>query len=534
MKTFKIIFIIAVLLTVSAITTVTAQVTIGADSVPANFSVLELISNNNKGLRLPQLTQQQRDTLDGTQSSTAGISAGMAASRTAFGSHKTGLAMGLQIFNTSTLCVETWNGTVWISACVMCGDAPCIYYPPSVPVSSEGKINTYVNVMYDFQHQTIYSYGFAGTPIGYQWYAKRRGADDTEYQGIPGATAITYTVPADFVKNNQNAFFGDNDAIYNDSIVFICLAKYADGTYQKTAEMDIEFIDASTAGYGEIDGVKYLTLRSRPSDGAGGSFVPLKVALLSLGQSDGNDAGDLGDFYQWGRVADGHERISWSKNDTCLTIITPMGGVSGNTSETIIRPTSVQAIDANGQIYITDSGYGKFIYNGAPNAWRLINQNNLWGRPNTTPTQFLTNRNPDWEIPDNNPCPGVWKVPSLWQFSDLYDNNGTSDPSTSTSQYTGTNNAWVWRAANGTGDNTAGGTVITNTNGEKLFLPALGNRSYTNGTRASMQSGYYWSSTTGGSNSDAYRLYFNSGDGVSIAGSVASKSFGICVRCVAE
>ena len=94
-----------------------SQVTIGADSPPQSFSVLELFSNTSMGMRLPQMTQLQRDTLDGTQSSTAGISAGMAAARTDFGNQKTGKAMGLQIFNTTTLCVETWNGAEWIMAC---------------------------------------------------------------------------------------------------------------------------------------------------------------------------------------------------------------------------------------------------------------------------------------------------------------------------------------------------------------------------------------------------------------------------------
>jgi uncharacterized protein (TIGR02145 family)/uncharacterized repeat protein (TIGR02543 family) len=97
MKTFKISFIIAVLLTISATTALTAQVTIGSEDAPQSFSILELVSNN-RGLRLPQLTTTERDAI-----STA---------------HGTESEMrGLQIFNTDSNCMEYWNGEQWISTC---------------------------------------------------------------------------------------------------------------------------------------------------------------------------------------------------------------------------------------------------------------------------------------------------------------------------------------------------------------------------------------------------------------------------------
>jgi hypothetical protein len=73
-----------------------AQVTIGKDKSPEPFSVLELVSNS-RGLRLPQMTTAQRQAL-------------------VFTGHENE-AMGLQIFNTTTKCVETWNGTAWIAVC---------------------------------------------------------------------------------------------------------------------------------------------------------------------------------------------------------------------------------------------------------------------------------------------------------------------------------------------------------------------------------------------------------------------------------
>ena len=74
-----------------------AQVTIGADSAPQDFSVLELVSGNNKGLRLPQIeTTAVRDAVSAAHGTNP-------------------LMQGLQIFNMQTKCVEVWNGVKWIS-----------------------------------------------------------------------------------------------------------------------------------------------------------------------------------------------------------------------------------------------------------------------------------------------------------------------------------------------------------------------------------------------------------------------------------
>jgi len=81
---------------------VSSQVTMGAKKAPEKFSLLELISNSRRGLRLPQLTTQERTALEHS---------------TDFQNQKTGLAKGLVIFNTDTKCMQVWNGTVWISEC---------------------------------------------------------------------------------------------------------------------------------------------------------------------------------------------------------------------------------------------------------------------------------------------------------------------------------------------------------------------------------------------------------------------------------
>ena len=75
-----------------------AQVTIGSQKTPETFSILELISNKTRGLRLPQLNATERNTLTPALASKQE-------------------AKGLVIFNTTTNCVNVWNGSQWIDIC---------------------------------------------------------------------------------------------------------------------------------------------------------------------------------------------------------------------------------------------------------------------------------------------------------------------------------------------------------------------------------------------------------------------------------
>ena len=109
-----------------------AQVTIGDDEPPMAFSILEIVSNNKGGLRLPQLSTADRNTLSATNEFMAEDHRGDAASSTA-----PGLALGLTIYNTDTNCTEYWNGYKWISLCLGTADivlrSPCGDYDPQNP-----------------------------------------------------------------------------------------------------------------------------------------------------------------------------------------------------------------------------------------------------------------------------------------------------------------------------------------------------------------------------------------------------------------
>jgi len=77
-----------------------AQVNVGSQNDPQPFSLLELTTTIQKGgLRLPQLTTDKRDALTPTLLSNPET------------------AKGLLIYNTTTDCIEFWDGAEWVKLC---------------------------------------------------------------------------------------------------------------------------------------------------------------------------------------------------------------------------------------------------------------------------------------------------------------------------------------------------------------------------------------------------------------------------------
>ena len=163
-----------------------------------------------------------------------------------------------------------------------------------------------------------------------------------------------------------------------------------------------------------------------------------------------NAADTYGDLYQWGRMADGHEKRN---------------------SPVIAGPVS--ALDANGQP--TGTSIGRFITVTADlYDWRTPQNNSLWGVPKTI----------------QDPCPAGWRVPTVAEWQAVLDNN-----------------AWTWQDSPVSGRKISpdGGSTTT------LFLPAAGNRNPNTGVVLhSGDYGYYWSSTVFGFSARFLRL--NSGD----------------------
>jgi hypothetical protein len=564
----------------------------------------------------------------------------------AFKNEIKGKACGLQIFNTSTLCVETWNGTKWIEQCMDCEDITfpaldkyynfCddatvadladkigadIYEYPSggskrspttvldanvtyyaeqqvanctAPARTAVKVNlgnctltptgakltTFVNVMYDFQHQTIEAYNTGGG-IGtdYDWSVSTSGYADS-FTSVPDApNSPFFTVPANF-SDRYNS--GDYKC---DTLWFKCKISNNSGVSATTADsiLNIIFIKTTSAGYGiDANGVRYLTLER----GVGGSVQggKIKVALLNLGQSanwtldngytPNNNAADLGDYYQWGRVADGHQNVAWSKKANYENTTEPMTG-GENTSvytDYIGNDNGVQALPAydpvTHQIKKDNYHYGKLTFSGRNYAFEPLNgdydwyfectdpsnrqycyhNDGLWGTSQGTDRAAQGSLGFWWDIPANNPCPPGWRIPSIWNWWDFVSGDGSNDP-TGVNWGSAANNNWQHRdmsSPNSTDDwgalvSTFGGAIITNSDNEKIFLPMLAYRTgFVVHTGVDYRYGSYLSSTRGeygscGINCPVPRASALSFDKNGIStNTLYNRDYAYCARCVKE
>ncbi|MDR1653872.1 MAG: fibrobacter succinogenes major paralogous domain-containing protein [Prevotellaceae bacterium] len=576
---------------------VCSQVTVGVDSLPQRFSLLELIGDNTRGLRLPQMNTSSRDIMTATAE---------------FIAEKNGRARGLQIFNTTTHCVETWNGQKWIVECMPCDDisfptlgttynfcngatiadleaktggadiynsasggnkyastvalsSSVIYYaeqrvanctPPArtalrvnlgnCNLAPNANLTAFVNVMYDFQHQTLEAYSTAGIGTDYEWSVSTSGSAGSFTPIANAPNSPFFTVPANFADNYYSGSYK------SETLWFKCKITNSKG-YATTADnlLDIIFIKTTSAGYSENNGVKYLTLRK----GQGGSngTGTMKVALLSLGQSadwtpgggyvPNNDAGDIGDFYQWGRVADGHQNVVWSKNASRSNQIIPFGTTPANTADTLSYRVNTRPAynTSTHQVVANDVHYGKFIKatdatsNGNQDWYYSSGHDNaLWGTASNNDRSAQGSLTFTWTRPGNNPCPSGWRIPSRWNWWDIYRGTGT-DTDILNSNYAGLNNTWQWRASNGTSATAFGGAIVTNPNtGEKIFLPASGFRYYDSGElQVAGTHGRFWSSTYYDSPHQSLSLGFTTNN-VGAGNNYNGKADARHARCVAE
>ena len=133
-----------------------AQVTIGDETPPKKFSLLEISTENEKGgLRLPQL-----ETADITMLSESADAI----------SFKTSLKKGLVIYNNSTDCIDYWNGTQWVSLSDV--SKPEWFYMPSIAIDvfNDGTFFCDLYAEYKKQFDTTAAnskvFGSDGAPAG--------------------------------------------------------------------------------------------------------------------------------------------------------------------------------------------------------------------------------------------------------------------------------------------------------------------------------------------------------------------------------
>jgi len=427
--------------------------------------------------------------------------------------------------------------------------------------SAAGRVTTFVNVMYDFQTQHLEAFTTSGgDATSWQWQVS---SDNNTWHNITGATSSTFTIPADFMYDVASigelsiekgiGVQAPNLVEYNlRELYFRCLLTNPISSNVPTSVLGIYFIRTNTSGYGmDANGVRYLTLNRAQNLSTGPNTI--NVALLNLGASGTgawlngvhvpdtgtlDDAGDLGDFYQWGRVADGHQQTVWSKNPTTrVNQIIPMEG-NGTTSLPVPRGAA-PGVDSNGQIPASNTTlFGNFIVGSGDWGTGI---NDRWGNAFDNRTGSPASL-ADWTdiAQANNPCPPDWRVPSNFDMWDAYRGNGSNNPSIVSSpnnphdpNHPDNQNAWRWRGTN-INANAIGGVFIINNNGEALFVPAASMRVGGTGQLGSAAGtqGILWTSGPRGNNmawlwdfgSTYITAGFGAGDG--------SRTHGLNVRCV--
>lgn len=445
--------------------------------------------------------------------------------------------------------------------------------PVPVPVANS-RVTAFVSVLYDFQSQRFETFVTGGdVPASWQW---QWSANNIDWTTIPDAVGTSFTttntgtndvhratwrLPADFMHNvaTPNA---------NGELYFRAVIIYPDGSYitQTTGNtLRIKFIQTTQAGGNSaflpgfgiclITNTRYAIMgRAAQENPYWDSSEPfpttgntIRVALLNLGADDDN--GGLGYLFQWGRQADGHQRIGWHNN-----VASPH-----NTTATTELST-----DVNNNL----TALGTSMH--APRQGPFDDSNTRWGQPaNINERRFLTAAG-DWSdnlvdlwgagfrgafttrehLPirsiganawteranNNNPCPPGWRVPSRFDWLDMHSGDGNSSPdwilSFSWAEINAggnhSGNTWTFHLAH-TG--TAGAATVRSTSGATIILPAAGLRNETGIPVLINSQAQYWSSTQHNEVA-AMNVVFSFGGGAAEGHTL--RAFGRSVRCVAD
>lgn len=192
-----------------------------------------------------------------------------------------------------------------------------------------------------------------------------------------------------------------------------------------------------------------------------------------------------GDYYQWGRQADGHEK--W--NSVCVADRYAYSNDVGGT-----EPDVDDSIDGKGQVKSTSPLYGLFIGGTTfKDDWRQMKNDNLW---NETGTGLV------------NPCPEGFRIPSMAEWNAVVDVIRTSGSLVD-------------------GSNREGINVGTS----NLFLPAAGYRGLRYGINSTQNGdvGRYWSSTASSTGAVGlhFRAYYKE-----LSVNTFGRAMGMPVRCV--
>jgi hypothetical protein len=495
-------------------------VTIGEIKDPEAYSILELVSNGQGGLRMPQLNTEERNDL----------------TTEAFESAE--LAQGLAIFNTDTKCLEFWNGTKWITI----SQANATVFS----ITTQPKKFTFYESAEGDDEVVPLTFTVAGTDWTYQWYQlvgnnvhTRVGTPMGETGTITvysGATTNSFT-PAGVIKGtNRDA---GNVGFYR----FYCVAQNTSSGINVTS--DIAEV-AVGCGAKTIDGewLSFMCFNLGAAEFTIGGQMTYEIGTF-VNNADGvsgrhayieNEEKLWGDLYQWGRVADGHEKRN--SPFAVYSITAPPGfGVNAKVPgswKQALNDTTEYVVNEVATEVVTEYE-GRFIT-------MTYEQNFNWAYGLAATYQDMLWRNYRFE---NDPCARLgadgnynkngndqilmvstdWRTPTAEEWSSIYRGNSASGTPAAAIA-----NAWEWHGGTATTISSSRGYKIKPDGATTtLFLPANGYRDLETGTLfQSGGGGYYWSNSLSGVN--ASRFYFGY-DGVTPV-ITTHRGQGFALRCI--
>lgn len=537
-----------------------AQVTIGSGEAPTYGALLDLktqqtgnvtnvgdnanITSTNGGLLLPRVKLTTFTSLDPVVMGGDALPVG----------DKLKLA-GLMVYNinavagTLYLGVYVWNGSAWAYLV-------------------DSKVSSSMSVMAQPQAFSFYEKGtetpdalvFAVNPpkaadgtigtVSYQWY-QLVGSNVHARVGQPivGQTDASYVPEAAFNTTNgsRSTLYAQNNGLSR----FYCVATGSDGSTLTSNIVEVAVGCGAKNNLGEwisfmcfnLGADKDLTIQQQ-KDYPVGTFTHEVSGQSPYVAGTENVWGDL---YQWGRIADGHQKRNsdvkaiGDGTDLASNIgngfyckRNAAGGITGN-------PYPYQQVKPSATDW-----YGKFITALVdPYTWTPIAQiyaDQLWrlGRfvvndpcakfkaDGTFVEAWTTSDVPagNYAINPNPACVEsgtAWRTPVQADWSDIY--RGTQIAG---SPAIATANTWTWY--NGTASNYSRGYEIKpDGNTTTLFLPASGYRSVNNGLLYYQgANAYYWSTTPVGNY--AHSMYFYQ-DLLSPA-NINNRGYGMALRCV--
>jgi len=494
-----------------------AQVTIGAQKAPHSYSVLELKSA--KGLRLPMLSNSERDALNLTSDSTE--------------------ASGLVIFNSDMDCIEFWADGMWTDLCsggalpvdkimnpVVLANLPfgngaisgrTLFDIDATDggTSSCGSLASRTAYKADFSANSTYDYVYttASTqtvqnvryviqdPEGVLLTSQAQPLSGTLVPDILGpgesAPALTLKFKPDLnLQSSQPSIVGRDRSAAAKVIINIV---YNNGSLDAKVATTLSIQDCSCGNSVKTVGGGWLTFMCY-NLGAADTLQSISPYLQAYYTKPADEYGDL---YQWGRAADGHQLRT---SESYLT----------NVAVTESSPVSGSNLDDNGQVASTSAAFKKFIKNNDLTTtygdWRTPQADTLWYNNGKKTV--------------NDPCPTGWRVPTGAELQSIM--NGNDDQVNISGSYNSVSgNKWQWVSSS------VPGYLVTpsGSSSPTLFLPAAGYRGYASSSLTSVgSSGYYWSSSVNDTN--VYCLNFNSG--IVLPAYNYNRAYGFSVRCVIE